>query len=50
MNIAIDYVWFQKDKWEITECNNLLNFFTSQGIGTYGNLYTLQGKRIVQRS
>ena len=46
MNIAVDYVWFQKDKWEVTECNKLLNFFTSQGIGTYGNLYTLQGKEL----
>ncbi len=46
MNIGVDYSWFAEDKWEITECNKLLNFFYSQGINKYGNLYTLNGKEL----
>ena len=51
MNIALDYSWFakgdsQRDKWEVTQSNRLLNFFYSQGIDTYGNGYTLDGKKI----
>lgn len=45
-NIAMDYVWFAKDKWEVKQSNRLLNFFYSQGMGKYGNLYTLDGKCI----
>ena len=43
MNIAIDYVWFEKDDWAITQSNRLLRFFHSKGIGKYGGLYTLDG-------
>ena len=46
MNIAVDYEWFAKDKWEINECNRLLDFFYSQGIDKYGNQYTLKGKEL----
>jgi oligosaccharide reducing-end xylanase len=45
MNIAVDYEWFAKDEWEVTECNRLLNFFYSRGIGKYGCLFTLDGKK-----
>ena len=44
MNIAIDYTWFAKDKWEIEQSNRLLRFFYSQGIDTYGHLYTVDGQ------
>ncbi|MHB8579971.1 MAG: glycosyl hydrolase family 8 [Ignavibacteriaceae bacterium] len=46
MNVSVDYEWFAKDKWEVTECNKLLNFFYSKGIGKYGNLFTLNGKQL----
>jgi oligosaccharide reducing-end xylanase len=46
MNIGLDYAWFAKDGWEITECNRLLNFFYSQGIEKYGNQFTLDGKEL----
>lgn len=46
MNIALDYEWFAKDDWAVTECNNLLNFFYQQGIGKYGNNFTLDGKKL----
>lgn len=47
MNIAIDYSWFAKDEWQIKECNTLLNFFYDKGIGEYGSLYTLEGKKLL---
>ncbi|MBC7187531.1 MAG: glycoside hydrolase, partial [Calditrichaeota bacterium] len=43
MNIAMDYVWFLKDDWAVTQSNRLLNFFFAEGIGTYGDLFTLDG-------
>jgi oligosaccharide reducing-end xylanase len=46
MNVALDYSWFAKDSWEMTQSNRLLNFFHAQGIGKYGNQYTLDGKKL----
>jgi oligosaccharide reducing-end xylanase len=46
MNVAVDHVWFAKDDWAVKQSNRLLNFFYSQGIGTYGNLFTLNGKQL----
>jgi len=48
MNVAVDYTWFAKDDWAITQSNKLLDFFYSQGIGEYGGVYTLDGKTLVQ--
>jgi oligosaccharide reducing-end xylanase len=45
MNIAVDYEWFAEDEWQITQSNRLLNFFYSEGIKKYGNMYTLEGKK-----
>ena len=44
MNIAVDYQWFARDEWAIEQSNRLLDFFYSQGIKTYLNQYTLDGK------
>ncbi len=46
MNIAVDYVWFGRDSWAIQQCNRLLTFFAGEGVETYGNLYTIDGKRL----
>ncbi|HPN36443.1 MAG TPA: glycosyl hydrolase family 8, partial [bacterium] len=46
MNIALDYVWFRQDEWAVLQSNRLLEFFCSQGIETYGNQYTLDGKML----
>lgn len=43
MNIAVDYQWFAKDAWAIEQSNRLLDFFHSQGIDDYPNLYNLDG-------
>jgi oligosaccharide reducing-end xylanase len=45
MNIAVDYEWFAKDDWQIIQSNRLLDFFYSEGIKKYGNMYTLEGKK-----
>jgi oligosaccharide reducing-end xylanase len=46
MNIAMDYVWFAKDPWQVEQSNRLLKFFYSKGIDTYKSLYTLDGKAL----
>jgi endo-1,4-beta-D-glucanase Y len=46
MNIAVDYAWFAKDSWAVTESNRLLDFFYAKGINTYGNQYTLDGTEL----
>jgi len=46
MNIAIDHVWFAKDEWQVEQSNRLLRFFSQQGIGHYGNQYTLEGRKL----
>jgi oligosaccharide reducing-end xylanase len=46
MNVAIDWTWFRKDPWQVGQSNRLLRFFADQGIDTYGNQYTLDGKRL----
>ena len=44
MNTAVDYIWFKKDDWAIEQSNRLLDFFYHQGLTTYGNQFTLDGK------
>ncbi|MCX6132922.1 MAG: glycosyl hydrolase family 8 [Ignavibacteriales bacterium] len=46
MNVAVDYAWFARDPWAVPQSNRLLDFFHSQGIGVYGNLFTLDGKKL----
>ncbi len=44
MNVAVDYSWFAADEWQVEQSNRLLGFFTRQGINSYANQYTLDGK------
>ena len=46
MNWAVDYSWWATDENETVHSDRLLTFFYDQGIGTYGNLYTLDGARL----
>ncbi len=41
-NMAMDYLWFAKDKREIDSVNRLLKFYTDQG--NYVSVYTPDGK------
>ncbi|MBN1782237.1 glycoside hydrolase [bacterium] len=44
MNMASDYVWFSQDEWIIGQSNRYLDFFYKQGLDTYVNNYSLDGK------
>jgi oligosaccharide reducing-end xylanase len=46
MNVAVDHIWFARDPWAVEQSNRWLKFFHSQGIGTYGSLFTLDGKKL----
>jgi len=48
MNVAMDHVWFQKDPWAVTQSNRLLDFFTTEGLDSYVNQYTLDGQCLSQ--
>lgn len=43
-NVALDYLWFAADPWQVEQSNRMLDFFYRQGINTYVNQYTLDGK------
>jgi oligosaccharide reducing-end xylanase len=43
-NVAVDYAWFKQDPWEIEQSNRVLDFLSSQGMETYVNQYSLDGK------
>lgn len=41
-NIAVDYAWWHKDSWQVTQNNNIQNFFSSKGT-SYQNQWSLDG-------
>lgn len=46
MNIAMDYVWFGKDKkWQEDYAKRFQNFLRSKGIDTYEDQFNLDGSR-----
>jgi oligosaccharide reducing-end xylanase len=46
MNIAMDYVWFRKDKkWQEDYAKRLQNFFNSKGIKTFEDQFNQDGSR-----
>jgi oligosaccharide reducing-end xylanase len=47
MNVALDYTWFAKDEWAVTQSNRLLDFFYSVGVKKFGQVYTLEGNQLV---
>ncbi|HEX6032798.1 MAG TPA: glycosyl hydrolase family 8, partial [Anaerolineales bacterium] len=42
-NVAVDYVWFTADAWQVEQSNRVLKFLAAQGIDTYANQFTLDG-------
>lgn len=44
MNWAVDWSWWRKDPRQIELSNRLQSFFASEGLGTYGTEYSLDGK------
>ncbi|HOT98024.1 MAG TPA: glycosyl hydrolase family 8 [bacterium] len=45
-NIAVDWIWFGRDGWAVTQSNRLLEFFHGEGMKSYGGLYTLEGRKL----
>jgi oligosaccharide reducing-end xylanase len=43
-NVAVDYAWFAADDWSVSQSNRLLAFFHGQGLSSYANQFTLDGK------
>jgi oligosaccharide reducing-end xylanase len=48
INVAIDQIWTGGDSWNVSESNQLLTFFTAQGIATYGKIYSLDGTMVLE--
>ncbi|MCJ7585171.1 MAG: glycosyl hydrolase family 8 [Anaerolineales bacterium] len=43
-NVAVDYAWFAADPWQVEQSNRVLDFLSSQGMDSYPNQYSLDGK------
>jgi oligosaccharide reducing-end xylanase len=43
INVVIDQIWSGNAAWNVSESNDLLGFFSGQGINLYGTTYTLDG-------
>ena len=48
-NWAVDYSWWRKDPRETTLSDRIQKFLQSQGIGTFADRYTLDGKPLSTR-
>jgi len=46
MNVAMDWSWFKADPWEAQQSDRLLAFFRGQGVSSYGDRYSVDGKGI----
>ncbi len=46
MNWSIDWAWWQKDVRQQQLSDKIQSFFYAEGINSYGNIYTLDGKKI----
>ncbi len=46
MNVAVDHQWFARDPWAVEQSDRLLTFFAAQGVRSYGNQYTLDGRKL----
>ena len=45
-NVAVDYAWFGVDPWQVEQSNQVLDFLASQGMDSYPNQYSLDGKSL----
>ncbi|HWI94197.1 MAG TPA: glycosyl hydrolase family 8 [Flavisolibacter sp.] len=46
MNWGVDWSWWHRDERAIQRSKRLLKFFESEGMSSYGNQYTLDGKKL----
>jgi oligosaccharide reducing-end xylanase len=47
INVAIDQIWTGGDSWNVSESNQLLAFFSAQGISSYGRIFSLDGTMVL---
>ena len=47
INVVIDQIWSGGAAWNVTESNQLLTFFSGQGISTYGRTFSLDGTTVL---
>jgi oligosaccharide reducing-end xylanase len=45
-NVAVDYAWFGADSWQVQQSERVLAFLASQGLDSYPNQYSLDGKAL----
>lgn len=45
-NVAVDYAWFGADPWQVEQSNHVLTFLASQGMDSYPNQYSIDGKAL----
>jgi oligosaccharide reducing-end xylanase len=45
-NVAVDHAWFAADPWQVEQSNRVLDFLASQGLDSYPNQFTLDGKAL----
>lgn len=45
LNIALDYAWFEADRWQVTFAGNLMGFFAKDGFENWLSRYFLNGKK-----
>jgi oligosaccharide reducing-end xylanase len=43
MNVAVDYLWFAADPWQVEEVDRQLAFFYNLGIGRYNSRFKIDG-------
>lgn len=48
MNLATDWSWYAADPWQREQSDRWLAFFAAQGVTSYANQYSLDGKALSQ--
>jgi oligosaccharide reducing-end xylanase len=44
MNVAVDYVWFAADEWQVGQVERQLAFFEGLGMDSYGSRFYIDGE------
>jgi len=47
LSMALDGIWSGGDPWEVSASDLLVQFFTGEGVDTYGSSYTLDGNTVL---
>jgi oligosaccharide reducing-end xylanase len=46
MNWSVDWSWWRMDPRQVELSNRIQTFFEAEGLGTYGSLYSLNGRKL----